>query len=303
MKLHLFFQITLGCLLILNLPKTLMGQSDLDKYADEMGMAPKQGKGSLSSLFLVKITIPGMPTQTIGNLTGERFLPLSASSPKAIPAYHAAMELLANSAVGEYYKKMTEAIEHDAKFLMGYAFRAIELVAFDKFDEAAPFIDQAASVCSEHLTPAEQIMCKLMTKWQADSISSPAPLMDELIAAYPNTFEAYDLAGRCAYWIDNDKQKAIAYLEQAKALLPSYGPGYCLLGYSYLDTGDMKKAKVAFDTYLRLSPKEANAHDSMGDYWYKAENYPLAIKHYEKAVEMGMESAQDRADKAYGKMY
>jgi Tfp pilus assembly protein PilF len=60
----------------------------------------------------------------------------------------------------------------------------------------------------------------------------------------------------------------------------------------------MGKAKAAFEKYLEVSPDEPNAYDSMGEYYMVAKDYAKSAEYYDKAAEMGMELAKERAEKA-----
>ncbi|NBC08846.1 MAG: hypothetical protein GVY26_16770 [Bacteroidetes bacterium] len=62
--------------------------------------------------------------------------------------------------------------------------------------------------------------------------------------------------------------------------------------------GEMGKAKAAFEKYLELAPDEANAYDSMGEYYMVAKDYAKSAEHYDRAVELGMEDSKERAEKA-----
>lgn len=239
-----------------------------------------------------------IPELTFYTAEQNKNFPVSSSFPKAISAYHQALELAANARLKDYGKKMGEAAAIDPEFFMSYAHRAMVKVSFKQYEDAKVFIDKAAAFSSENLTEAEKIVHKLMVQWKKDAKSSPANVMTELVEAYPQHAEAYELAGSCAIWMDGDKEKALAYFEKAQQLRPTYGPGYNMLGYSYMNVDQMDEAKTAFEAYLQFSPNEANAYDSMGEYYMKINDYAQSAKYYDKATALGMKNAKERADKA-----
>lgn len=79
---------------------------------------------------------------------------------------------------------------------------------------------------------------------------------------------------------------------------PADAASYNVIGYFYLDEGSMGKSREAFENYLRLAPEDANAYDSMGDYFFEAGNYERAIKFYEQAVAMGMHSSRSKTNES-----
>jgi Tfp pilus assembly protein PilF len=70
------------------------------------------------------------------------------------------------------------------------------------------------------------------------------------------------------------------------------------MGYLYMEKKDMEKAKAALEKYIALAPKEANAYDSMAEYYMNNKEYAKSAEYYDKAVAMGMTDSKERADKA-----
>lgn len=60
----------------------------------------------------------------------------------------------------------------------------------------------------------------------------------------------------------------------------------------------MKKAKAALEKYITLLPNEANPYDSMAEYYMINKEYAKSAEYYDKAGEMGMAGAKERAEKA-----
>lgn len=81
-------------------------------------------------------------------------------------------------------------------------------------------------------------------------------------------------------------------------LIPYYGGGYNMPSYANMAAGDMKAAKTSFKNYIKVFPNEADPYDSMGEYYMAAKDYKKSAKNYDKAVELGMESSKELADKA-----
>ena len=101
-----------------------------------------------------------------------------------------------------------------------------------------------------------------------------------------------------AYYEKNNKI-AIDMLMPAWKRFPENGGVNNMMGYKYMDDGQMEKAKQHFEIYLRVYPKSANAHDSYGDYYAKAGDKVKAKEMFLKAYELDktFTTSKEKADK------
>jgi Tfp pilus assembly protein PilF len=58
------------------------------------------------------------------------------------------------------------------------------------------------------------------------------------------------------------------------------------LGYDLMSITDMKKAVQVFKLNVELHPDYANGYDSLGEAYMKSGDKNLAIRNYEKALEL-----------------
>ena len=93
-------------------------------------------------------------------------------------------------------------------------------------------------------------------------------------------------------------KSSVKYTLRLLELRPEFGGGYNTLGYNYMALEEMGKAKAAFEKYIALAPKEANAYDSMAEYYMTNKDYAKSAEYYDKAAAMGGAGAKERADKA-----
>ncbi len=228
----------------------------------------------------------------------EHYLPISSKNKDATATYYRALTLGENAHIQDYTVEMNKAIEADPALFAGHAHLAISNVAFGNNEVAKASVVRALAVPAQNLTPAEKILRKLMVRWDTDLTYNPTEIMNELIATYPNTWQAHELAANSAQWITEERDSSIPHLQNMIRLRPNHGSAYNTLGYHYMRTKDMKQSKKAFKKYLRVAPKEANAYDSMGEYYLTVEDYKKSAKFYDKAASMGMESSKAQADKA-----
>ena len=82
---------------------------------------------------------------------------------------------------------------------------------------------------------------------------------------------------------------AIEIMLAAWQRFPTNGAVNNLLGYKYMQDGQMEKAKQHFEIYIRQYPKTANAYDSYGDYYSKMGDKKKAKEMYLKAYELNNE--------------
>jgi|GEM_PF-292672 len=224
----------------------------------------------------------------------DYFLPVSSKSKTAITDYQKADQLVAHANITDGKKHLTNAISADPNFFMAYALQ----IYISSKKEAAKLIDKALAIDQRKFTKAEKIVRKQLVVWQKDPDAKVGENMKALVAAYPQTPQAYQWAYAHAAFTDDDDKAALDYCQKMIALDPDYAPVYNTMGYVYMRNNEMAKSKSAFEKYIELAPNEANPYDSMADYFMSEKNYSKAAGLYDKAAAMGMTGAKARADKA-----
>lgn len=240
--------------------------------------------------------------QSGANGNQNTFLPVSSTSQTAINTLHHAVDRVNHADVPSYKSKLNQAITEDPQFFLAQAYIALSDVMEGQEnkekDNSKASIEKALSIPQQGFTPAEQIIREMLVSLQGNNIKDVKPLCDKLIQQYPQSTEAFMLAGDISRFILDDNEVAFSYFNQLTKANPNFGPAWNQIGYYHLEKGDLAQAKTAFDNYLRINPNEANAHDSMGDYCLAAKKYDQAAMHFEKAVAMGMDVSRERAEKA-----
>lgn len=226
------------------------------------------------------------------------YLPVSSTSETAKAAYFKALQAGEQANIPGFFDGMKAAIKTDPNFFMAYVNLAFGETAFGQYEKAAAFIKPALAIDPAGLNECEKIHRQALEAWDKDPKADPAKYMEALAAAYPNTAEAHDLAGRSAKWLSKDSKASVKHFLRLLELRPNYGGGYNSLGYSYMELGEMDKAKAAFEKYIELAPNEANAYDSMGEYYMVVKNYAKSAEYYDRAVALGMEGSKNGAEKA-----
>lgn len=230
------------------------------------------------------------------------YLPVSSSSEKAKSEYFKALQAAENANIPDFFDGMKAAVKTDPNFFMAYVNLAFAETAFGQYEKAAAFIKPALAIDPAGFNEGERIHRKALQAWDKDPKADPAEYMEALTAAYPNTAEAHDLAGKSAMWLSKDPKASVKHMLRLLELRPGYGGGYNSLGYVYMALEEMDKAKAAFEKYIALAPKEANAYDSMAEYYMTIGDYAKSAAFYDQAVALGMEGSKQGAEKARAAM-
>ena len=230
----------------------------------------------------------------------ERFLPSSTTSDAAKAAYTKAIDRLVNADRDHYLQYMNEAVQADPNFFMAQAHLALAaIIDTEKPDEnASAKMQKVLDIAQANLTDAEKLVRNILVKIKEDPKADLTPLTDALVNAYPNVNEAWGLSRSIASFIEHDNDNAFRYAQGLVKLDPEMGPPHNFLGYAYMERGQMDLAKAEFEEYIRLSPNEANAYDSMGEFYMRSGDYAKSAENYNKAVAMGMEMSRKNAERA-----
>lgn len=232
----------------------------------------------------------------------EFFLPVSTTSEVAKQAFQDAILSTQHVDLTQYGPLMRSAIENDPAFFMAYTHRGIRRLNAANQELPKADITKALSISQDGLTPAEAILRKALVMLNENLKADISGVLKELAVAYPTTPQVYDMGLFFNYFIKKDNLEAIKNGEMLVKLSPSYGTGHNMLGYANMAAGNMKASKASFKNYIKAFPEEANAYDSMGEYYMEVKDYKKSAKNYDKAVELGMESSQELADKARSMM-
>lgn len=241
------------------------------------------------------ITIVALLLGSLATAAAQDFyLPVSSTAKTAIASLHRAADLYANVHFKAGKAELDKAVADDPTFFMAYAYAA----QYESKADRPALIDKAVSLDTTKLNKAEKIMRQLLVSWKADPKTKTAEAMKALVAAYPKTPQAWELASLLSAERDGNLDDGLIYAQKLAQLRPEYAPNYNTLGYIHLKKMEMDKSKIAFEQYIRLAPNEPNAYDSMGEFYTEAKDYAKSADYYDKAAAMGLPDAKERADKA-----
>lgn len=232
----------------------------------------------------------------------DSYLPVSTDSETAKAAYSKALLAAEHADIPTFFENLQVAVQTDSDFFMAHAYMALAQTSFTQYEKAATHIKSALAIDADGLNEGERIIRQALQTLEKDPKADIAESMASLTEAYPETAQAHELAATSASWISKDMQAAAKYNLRLLELRPGHGGTYNALGYSYMALGQMEKAKAAFEKYLEISPDEANAYDSMGEYYMNTKDYAKSAEYYDKAAKKGMAPAKERAKQARSAM-
>lgn len=97
-------------------------------------------------------------------------------------------------------------------------------------------------------------------------------------------------------WCQNDLKDyagAIGNLKQVRAAWPDYAKVYFELGYAFEQLERLDSAVAQYEKCLVINPKYSGVYKRLATMAYNKEDYPKALEHYRKAVEVSADEIND----------
>jgi tetratricopeptide (TPR) repeat protein len=175
-----------------------------------------------------------------------------------------------------------EAVKADPQFALGHA--ALGYFTADPKEEkqesalAEKFIASAS--------PDEQLLIRWMNGTKNGDLVPAISAMNDLLAKYPHDKR---LGNMTAEWLCSN-QGAFDHGEAILVRLlkndPRYFPAMNNLAYCYAMSGQPGLAPPLMTEYVAALPNEPNPQDSYGEIMRMLGDYPAALDHYRKALEI-----------------
>ncbi len=217
-------------------------------------------------------------------------MPLSGSSPEVSKMVRDAWTMMMDAKLSEGRELLKQARSKDPDFALAYL----------------DFGNSEKEIISKALQLRASADEKIFISGRGASLNNTltADHFDPLLKKYPND---KILHTNIAYTINAiDNKKAASILNNLIKADPQFAPPYNLLGYIYMNSGDMEKAELSFNQYMSIKPNLANVYDSKADYLMKVGKTEEAIPLYEKAASMdpkNMGSSTTKAENAKNKLW
>jgi tetratricopeptide (TPR) repeat protein len=175
-----------------------------------------------------------------------------------------------------------QAVKADPQFALGHAalgyFTADPKEAKEQSALAVKFIDSAS--------PDEQLLIRWMNGTKNGETVAAISAMNDLLAKYPNDKRLGNMA---AEWLCTS-QGAVEHGEAVLVRLlkndAKYYPAMNNLAYCYALSGQAQLAPPLMEQYAAALPNEPNPQDSYGEIMRILGDYPAALEHYKKALQI-----------------
>lgn len=207
-------------------------------------------------------------------------IPITTTSEEARTYFKEAQILVQNGLNNNpvaYYKK---AIALDSAFVRVYNY-----ISIYSPDDSIKKLNHELAKKYKHLVSKEEQMLVDATEFR---LNHPDDLKEEklfeLASICPEDMYLHHTI--CFLLFKKNPVLAIEAGEKAVKLDDNYGSGYNILGYAYINNGDLDKAEKAFDNFIRCEPGNGNPYDSKADLMLTREKYEEALQLKQKAYEL-----------------
>jgi tetratricopeptide (TPR) repeat protein len=235
-------------------------------------------------------TAPASASSSANASTPET-LPVTTSSSIAREAYDMGMVQREDRLfIDEGLSFFREAVKADPHFALAHA-----ALGYFTPDPAEGRRESAlAAKYASTASPDEQLLIRWMNGTKNGELVPAISAMNDLLAKYPHDTRLANLDGE---WLCSNQDAFDHGEEVLKRLLdfnPDYYPAMNNLAYCYALSGQPQLAPPFMEEYVAALPNEPNPQDSFGEIMRMLGDYPAALEHYRKALQInpGFSSSQ-----------
>lgn len=220
----------------------------------------------------------------ISQETNYSDLTVTTDSPLALKLYNEGVEDLVGVKVSDARDNFIKAVELDPEFMMANTMVAMEKFFTNDPEQFKTYANRAINSKAE-LNESEKLIQQAMKQLLEEPQADLTQYGRELVNLNPKSYFAHHLLANFQQ-MARDAEGVLQTCESMLSLTDKPGPVYNMMGYVYMASNQMDKAKDSFEKYLQAEPDNANAYDSMGDYYARAQDFDNAQQSYLKAYDM-----------------
>lgn len=232
---------------------------------------------------------------------GRPLSDVTTGSLEAYELYAKAQQARHNNRWGDARTLFEEALRIDSSFTLA---RAQLVTMLDRLGEQALAHAQRQIVRGQldRLPDRQRLLAEAVQEYDTNPPRA-LELLERLLERYPDEEEAYDAivhaythARDPAYW-----KKTLAFMQRWARAIPGPGSGHFHnhYGYAYIEHGLFTEAEREFRAYVRVSPDEANAYDSLAELFLMTGRPAMAIEQYDEALRRNPLFGWSRFGRAY----
>jgi tetratricopeptide (TPR) repeat protein/TolB-like protein len=211
---------------------------------------------------------------------------VSSTSLEAYRLYSEAVNAASNVRMMDAEKLFKAAIAIDPSFAEAYLHLSHVSGHLGRKAERDQYFKMAVEH-ADRLSERNRLMLDMELARERGQSDEGKRMLDELIAKYPDTEEAYALALQIYQRGDltaRDQNRLLEITAAGAAALPASSHTRNSHGYALLGAGRYEEAAREFEAYARIAPREPNPHDSLGEAYLKAGDATKAAAAYARAL-------------------
>jgi non-specific serine/threonine protein kinase len=211
---------------------------------------------------------------------------VSSTSLEAYRLYSEGKQAAANVRMHDAEKLLKAAVAIDPSFAEAYLWLAHASGALGHKTARQEYFKLAVEH-SDRLSERHRLLLDIEVARERGQSDPARRMLDELIAKYPDTEEAYQLALHFYATGDpssRDRDRLLQITAAGVAALPSSSHTRNAHGYALLEAERYEEAAREFEAYARIAPREPNPYDSLGEAFLKAGDAEKAADAYARAL-------------------
>jgi tetratricopeptide (TPR) repeat protein len=226
---------------------------------------------------------PAQATASAPATAAPGIIPVTTSSEAARRAYELGMvEREDRLFVDEGLEFFRQAVKADPQFALGHAalgyFTADPTEAREESALAVKYLDNASA--------DEQLLIRWLNGTKNGDLVAAISAMNDLLAKYPNDKRLANLAAEFLCAGQGASEHGEAILVRLLKYDPRYYPAMNNLAYCYALSGQAHLSPPLMEQYVAALPNEPNPQDSYGEIMRILGDYPAALDHYQKALQI-----------------
>jgi tetratricopeptide (TPR) repeat protein len=217
-------------------------------------------------------------------------VPVTTSSKDALSLFLAGRDKFENLELSAASTLFDQAIQKDPDFALAYLYRSQSGGGYNVYRQNL----EKAVALSEKVSEGEKMEIAYAKTSVDGNGQKQKESLDQLLSAFPGDKRVQSLAGEYYYTI-NDFQNALSHFKKSTEIDVNYAPVYNMIGYCQSALNNFPEAEKAFQSYIRLVPKNPNPYDSYAELLLKMGKYDESIAQYRKALEKDQQFATSLA--------
>jgi len=230
---------------------------------------------------MIALTIAGATAASVR--AQDRTVPHTTASAEANRWYELSMKEREDLLfVDKGIDSMREAVKADPQFALAHA--ALAYFTNDPMEEKRERALAQKNIA--HASPDERLLITWMNGTKDGDLVPAIAAMNDLLAKYPNDERLQNLDGE---WLCSNQgafEHGESILKQLLKNDPKYFPAMNNLAYCYALSGEAKLAPALMEEYVVALPNQPNPQDSYGEIMRMLGDYPAALEHYNRALQI-----------------